>query len=102
MSYGSATIRTYVRQAGSRFRARSRECSRRGPRRLVGADALGPPAGAARGAERLEAEVLRCVGGWDAARAWASDGACNPVAWLAYRAPVTKSDAVRLVRGARL
>jgi hypothetical protein len=52
--------------------------------------------------ERLEAELLRCVGEWDAARAWASDGACNPVAWLAYRAPVTKSDAVRLVRGARL
>jgi hypothetical protein len=52
--------------------------------------------------ERLDAEVLRAVGEWDAAGAYTEDGACTPVSWLAHRAPVTKADAVRLVRGARL
>jgi hypothetical protein len=52
--------------------------------------------------ERLDAEVLRAVGEWDAAGAYTEDGACTPVAWLAHRAPVSKADAVGLVRGARL
>src|SRR6266567_100991 len=52
--------------------------------------------------ERLDAKVLRSVSEWDVQRAWAEDGACTPVAWLTYRAPVPKSEAVRLLRGARL
>jgi hypothetical protein len=52
--------------------------------------------------ERLDAEVLRAVGEWDAVGAYAEDGACTPAAWLAFRAPVTKAEAVRLVRSARL
>jgi hypothetical protein len=46
--------------------------------------------------------VLRCLGEWDASRAWADDGAWTPQAWLTHRAPMTKSDATRLVRTARV
>jgi hypothetical protein len=52
--------------------------------------------------ERLEAETLRCLGEWDASKAWAEDGAWTPQAWLTHRAPMTKSDATRLIRTARL
>src|SRR2546421_7922809 len=52
--------------------------------------------------ERLEAETLRCLGEWDAAKAWADDGAFTPQAWLVHQAPVTKSEAARLIRTARL
>jgi hypothetical protein len=52
--------------------------------------------------ERLDAELLRAVGEWDATTAYAEDGAYAPVAWLTCRASITKADAVRLVRGARL
>jgi Domain of unknown function (DUF222) len=52
--------------------------------------------------ERLEAETLRCLGDWDASRAWAEDGAWTPQAWLVHRTPMTKSDAARLIRTARL
>jgi hypothetical protein len=52
--------------------------------------------------ERAEAEMLACLGEWDQSGAWAEEGACTPVAWLTNRAPVTKGDATRLVRAARL
>ena len=52
--------------------------------------------------DRLDAEVLCLVGEWDARRDWAEDGALNPASWLAHRAPVTKADALRMVRSARL
>lgn len=52
--------------------------------------------------ERAEAEVLRCLGEWDRAGAWAEEGACSPVAWLTNWVPLTKHDATRLVRAARL
>ena len=55
-----------------------------------------------RARERLEAETLRCLGEWDAARAWADHGAFTPQAWLVQQAPVTKSEATRLMRTARL
>ena len=58
--------------------------------------------GLVRTAERLQAEVLRAVGEWDAISAWAEDGGLSPVAWLTARAPVTKGGAARLVRSARL
>jgi hypothetical protein len=52
--------------------------------------------------ERVEAETLHCLGEWDAAKDWADDGAFTPRAWLVHRAPVTKSEAARLIRAARL
>jgi len=51
--------------------------------------------------ERLDAEVLRLTGEWEAAKDWAADGARSPVAWLAHRAPLTRQDAATLVRTAR-
>jgi Domain of unknown function (DUF222) len=47
-------------------------------------------------------EVLRCAGEWDAAAAWAEDGALTPAAWLSHRASMTTPDARDLVRSARL
>jgi Domain of unknown function (DUF222) len=67
--------------------------------------------GAARSARLLEllalqrevaAEVLRCAGEWDAALAWAEDGALTPAAWLSHRGALTTQDARDLVRSARL
>ncbi|MGH9049166.1 MAG: hypothetical protein ACRDY4_05495, partial [Acidimicrobiia bacterium] len=52
--------------------------------------------------ERLDAEILRCTGEWDAAGAWAEDAAATPQSWLVHRARVTRADAVRLVRAAHL
>jgi hypothetical protein len=53
-------------------------------------------------AERLQAETLRCVGEWDAQADWALDGAVSPRSWLAYRVPVARVAASRLVGAARL
>jgi hypothetical protein len=67
-----------------------------------------PPARSARllelleARERLEAETLRCLGEWDAAKAWAEEGAFTPQAWLVQHAPVIKSEAAQLMRTARL
>ena len=52
-------------------------------------------------AERLEAECLRAVGQWDAAKAWAEDGAVSASSWLASRTDVTRPKAMRRVRTAR-
>ena len=52
--------------------------------------------------EAIEAEVLRCAGQWDAAGAWAEDGARSARSWLAHRSPMTRADASVLVRSARL
>jgi len=52
--------------------------------------------------ERLDAEVLRCAGEWDAAGAWREGGAVTAASWLVDRAPMTRADAVTLVRSARL
>ena len=51
--------------------------------------------------ERVDAEWLRCAGQWDAARAWAEDGAVTASSWLASRTDVTRPNAVRKVRTAR-
>jgi len=37
-------------------------------------------------AERVRAELLRAVGDWDAAGAWADDGAASGASWLGHRA----------------
>ena len=52
--------------------------------------------------ERLQAEILARLAGWDASGAWAEDGAPSAVAWLAHRASLTKHRAASLVRSARL
>jgi hypothetical protein len=52
--------------------------------------------------ERLDAEVLRLVGGWDRDRSWELDGALSARSWLTRRTPVSASEAGRLVKNARL
>jgi hypothetical protein len=54
--------------------------------------------------ERLEAELLRTLGAWDAAGAYASDDrpALSPHAWLTDRTPLSRTVAGRLMRSARL
>jgi hypothetical protein len=53
-------------------------------------------------AERLQAEIIRAVAGWDARTDWALDGALSPRSWLAHRAPISRSSASRLVSAGRL
>lgn len=55
-----------------------------------------------RAVERLQAELVRAVGAWDAASDWAVEGALGPAPWLAHRLPLTRPAAARLVRTARL
>ncbi len=52
--------------------------------------------------ERLDAELLRLVAGWDRDRVWEIDGALSPRSWLTYRTAVSDADAGRLVKNARL
>jgi hypothetical protein len=52
--------------------------------------------------ERLDAELLRCVGEWDAQSDWAVDGMLGPRAWLKQHTPVTGMQASRIVSAARL
>ncbi|MFO7590606.1 MAG: DUF222 domain-containing protein [Acidimicrobiia bacterium] len=77
---------------------------------VAGADRAGW-SGAARSAdllelleasERLQAEVLDRLAGWDASGAWAEEGAPSAVAWLTHRASLTKHRAASLLRSARL
>jgi Domain of unknown function (DUF222) len=51
--------------------------------------------------ERLDAEMVRCVADWDAA-AWAEGTALGPKSWLASRARMTRPEADRLHKSARL
>ena len=53
-------------------------------------------------AERLQAEIVRAVGDWDAQADWALDGALSPRSWLAQRAPISRAGASRLVGMGRL
>jgi hypothetical protein len=52
--------------------------------------------------QELDAEVIRLTGQWDAAGAWAEDGALSARSWLAHHTATTKADAALLVRSARL
>jgi hypothetical protein len=52
--------------------------------------------------ERVHAELLRAVAVWDGKRSWAADGAIDARAWLSSRARMTKNEAGRVVRSARL
>ena len=53
-------------------------------------------------AERLQAEIVRAVGEWDARADWALDGALSPRSWFTHRAPITAVGASKLVGMARL
>ncbi len=52
--------------------------------------------------ERLEIERIRAVAEWDAAGAWALDGAVTAVSWLVHRFPITDVEAKGLVKVASL
>src|SRR5436190_22666558 len=52
--------------------------------------------------ESMQAALVRAVGDWDAAGAWAEDGAASPVGWLRSRGAMTDTAASQLVRSARL
>jgi Domain of unknown function (DUF222)/HNH endonuclease len=52
--------------------------------------------------ERLEAELMRSVGQWDAEGCWAEDGAVSAASWLATQTSLPRAAAGRLVRAARL
>jgi hypothetical protein len=51
--------------------------------------------------ERLAAIAQQEVGEWDRDQAWALDDALSPVSWLLHRTPMTRQDAMALVRTAR-
>ena len=51
--------------------------------------------------ERLDAAIQQRVGKWDRDQCWAADDALSPVSWLLHRAPLTRQDAMVLVRTAR-
>ena len=53
-------------------------------------------------AERVDAELLRAITQWDAAAAWAEDGAPSAASWLAAHTSMNRGAATRLVRSARL
>lgn len=48
--------------------------------------------------ERFEVQMVRAVAEWDAAQAWALDGGVTPVSWLMARFPITRADALNLVK----
>src|SRR4051812_34569846 len=52
--------------------------------------------------QRVHAELMCTVAAWDAKGAWRADGAVDPRAWLSSRASMTKPEALRMVRSARL
>ena len=51
--------------------------------------------------ERLAALVQAEIGEWDREQCWAADDALSPVSWLMHRVPLTRQDAMVLVRTAR-
>ena len=52
--------------------------------------------------ERVDAEMIRSVGVWDGAAAWAEDTALGPVSWLAWKAAMPRNAAHKLLQTARL
>lgn len=52
--------------------------------------------------DRLEAEQLRAIGDADRDGAWRAGGALSAPSWLAHQGRISKTDATRMVRSARL
>jgi hypothetical protein len=52
--------------------------------------------------ERLDAHITQLTGQWNKTRAWETNGALSPTAWLAYRSPIGRSKANRLVHPATM
>jgi hypothetical protein len=51
--------------------------------------------------ERLDALIERVTGEWDRDKCWALDESVSPASWLCHRVPITKTDAMVLLRTAR-
>jgi len=51
--------------------------------------------------ERYDALVVQVTGEWDRDKCWAEDNALSAPSWITYRVPVTKTDAMVMVRTAR-
>jgi hypothetical protein len=51
--------------------------------------------------ERLDAELVRLVGQWDAGGGWGDDGYASPIGWLTSNTPTNGPSASRRVRNAR-
>jgi len=51
--------------------------------------------------ERLAALIVQETGEWNRDECWAADDALSPVSWLLHRVPLTRQDAMVLVRTAR-
>jgi hypothetical protein len=47
--------------------------------------------------ERLDAHITQLTGQWNRMRAWETDGALSPTAWLVHRSPIGSTKANRLV-----
>jgi len=52
--------------------------------------------------ERLDVEVTRLTSEWDRKRAWEVDGSLSAVSWLAYRTPISRPQARRIIQSARM
>jgi hypothetical protein len=52
--------------------------------------------------ERLSAEILRLVGVWQRTRAWEADGSLAATSWIEHRVPLSRSEARRVVKAARI
>ena len=52
--------------------------------------------------ERVDAELMRSIGQWDAEGCWGGDGAVSAASWLATHTGLRRGTATRLVRAARL
>ena len=52
--------------------------------------------------QRVDAELMRSIGQWDAEGCWGEDGAVSAASWLATHTGLTRAAATRLVRAARL
>ena len=51
--------------------------------------------------ERLDAMIVHATGEWDRDKCWAEDHALSPASWICHRVPLTRQDAMVLVRTAR-
>jgi Domain of unknown function (DUF222) len=52
--------------------------------------------------ERLDALLVQVTGEWDRDKAWAEDHALSAASWICHRVPISKPEAMVLVRTARL
>src|SRR4051794_7541475 len=51
--------------------------------------------------ERFDALIQRKTGAWDRTKCWAEDHALSAASWITHRVPMTKTQAMVMVRTAR-